>query len=75
MRLEVVAALLAGKTPWDVGPVARYDDFDGSYHRWTLGAYYGLPRETFRSMVTYEIVHEDGKRHDDRLLLWTQLRF
>jgi hypothetical protein len=25
-------------------------------------------------MATYEVVHEGG-RHDDRVLLWTQVRF
>ncbi|MEN9580170.1 MAG: hypothetical protein RJA70_3179, partial [Pseudomonadota bacterium] len=67
--------LMAGKTPWDVGPVVRYDVFDGESPRWTLGAYYGPPRASFRAIVTYEIFSEDGDRHDDRLLIWSQVRF
>ena len=73
-NLHAYYMLVAGKTPWDVGPVLRYDDFDAVYRRWTMGVYYGLPREVFRAMATYEVVHEGG-RHDDRVLLWTQVRF
>lgn len=67
--------LVAGKTRWDAGPVVRYDVFDSDSHRWTLGGYYGPPGQDFRAMVTYEVVTEDEFRHDDRVLVWTQLRF
>ena len=73
--LHAYYVLVAGKTPWDVGPVLHYDDFNSEVHRWTMGAYYGLPRETFRAMITFEVVTEAGKRHDDRLLVWSQVRF
>ena len=68
--------LLAGKTPWDVGPVARYDVLDlDAYDRWTFGAYYGGPKEALRAMVTYEIWEDEAGPHDHRLHLWTQVRF
>ncbi|MCZ6676169.1 MAG: porin [Candidatus Poribacteria bacterium] len=78
---------LVGKTPWRVGPVVRYDttDEDGDiFRRWTLGAYYGRPRDEFRVLVNYERQEEeveldDGSlevtRGDDRLYVWTQVRF
>lgn len=67
--------LVAGKTRWNLGPVVRYDTFDGTYNRWTAGGWYGAPREKFRVLVTYDWVKQDGERRDDRLLAWVQVRF
>jgi len=67
---------LEGKTRWRVGPIVRLDDFDDDFHRWTLGAYYGLPAEQLRFMVNYEYrQRKDGVRGDDKLYFWTQVRF
>ena len=67
--------LAAGKTPWDTGPVVRYDTFDGDeFHRWTFGAYWGALDARLRVMATYEIFEDDTGPHDHRLQLWTQVR-
>jgi phosphate-selective porin len=78
---------LVGKTPWRLGPLVRYDttDEDGDiFRRWTFGAYYGRPNDEFRVLVNYERQEEeveldDGSlevtRGDDRLYVWTQVRF
>lgn len=67
--------LAAGKTPWNAGPVVRYDvqDADG-FARWTFGAYGGAIDAKLRAMATYEIFEDDAGKHDHRLLLWTQAR-
>ena len=65
-----------GKTPWRVGPIARVDVFGDGYRRWTLGGYYALPDEPFRVLLTYELREKmDDLRGDDKLYLWTQVRF
>jgi hypothetical protein len=72
---------LVGKTPWDVGPIIRYDVFEDTFERWTLGAYYGEADAKLRVMLNYEYrkVFEDAEgnigRGDDKLYLWTQFRF
>ncbi len=67
---------LAGKTKWRIGPIVRYEDLDDEFKRYTLGAYYGLPAETWRLMANYEYRKvKDGVRGDDKLYLWTQVRF
>ena len=67
--------LAAGKTPWHIGPVVRYDasDADG-FGRWTFGGYWGSIDARLRAMATYEIFRDDAGPHDHRLLLWTQVR-
>ncbi len=68
--------LIAGKTPWDVGPVVRYDAADAEeFKRWTFGGYAGRPTARLRAMATYEIFEDEAGPHDHRLLLWTQARF
>ena len=66
--------LVAGKTPWKVGPILRYDTYDdetpGAYKRWTFGAYYGTRAAKLRLMVNYE--HRSDR--DDRLILWSQAK-
>ena len=67
---------VVGKTPWRVGPIARFDTSSDDFRRWTLGAFYGLPKEPFRVLVNYEYRKlRDGVRADDRLYVWTQVRF
>lgn len=67
---------LVGKTHWRVGPIARLDTFADEFRRWTLGGYYGLPNTPFRVMVNYEYRElKDGVRGDDKLYIWTQVRF
>ena len=72
---------LVGKTPWHIGPIVRYDVFGDAFARWTFGAYYGDAKDQFRVMVNYEYRQkfEDANGHvgrgDDKLYLWTQVRF
>lgn len=68
-----------GKTSRPLGPVLRYDAFLDEFTRWTVGAYYGLPNDAFRVLLNYEFRWEEGdvidNIADDRLYLWTQVRF
>lgn len=72
---------LVGKTPWHVGPIVRYDAFNDVFARWTVGAYYGEPKDKIRVMLNYEyrekFENNDGDvgRGDDKLYLWMQVRF
>lgn len=72
---------LIGKTPWHIGPIVRYDVFSDTFARWTVGAYYGEPKDRFRVLLNYEYREkfEDSLgnvgRGDDKLYLWTQFRF
>ena len=67
-------AMLVGKLPWKLGPVARFDVFD-DFRRWTAGAFYGLPGDTVRVLFNYEFWSDEAGRHDDKLYLWTQVVF
>jgi phosphate-selective porin len=67
---------VVGKTPYPVGPIVRYDVLGDEFQRYTFGAYYGLPDDRFRVLVNYEYRRlKDAVRGDDRLYLWTQVRF
>jgi hypothetical protein len=72
---------LVGKTPWHVGPILRYDVFSDTFERYTIGAYYGEPKDKIRVLLNYEYrkKFEDALgnvgRGDDKLYLWTQVRF
>lgn len=72
---------LVGKSRWHVGPIIRYDVFDDVFARWTIGAYYGEPKDKFRVMLNYEYRKrfEDSLgnigRGDDKLYVWAQARF
>lgn len=67
---------LVGKTSWRLGPIARYDVLGDEFKRWTFGAYYGLPSERLRVLFNYEYRKlKDGVRADDKLYVWTQVRF
>lgn len=68
---------VAGKTRWQVGPIVRLDTLsDNLFKRWTFGAYYGAPDAPFRVLFNYEQRKiRDGERADDKVYLWTQVRF
>ena len=67
---------LVGKTRWRIGPIVRYEDFDDEFKRYTFGAYWGLPHESIRFLLNYEYRKVfDAVRGDDKLYLWTQVRF
>jgi hypothetical protein len=58
------------------GPLVRYDQLNDEVRRWTFGAFYGLPAERFRVLLNYELRHTNaGVRGDDKLYVWTQVRF
>jgi hypothetical protein len=62
---------LAGKTPWKVGPVVRFDKHTDDYKRWTFGAYWGGRNARLRAMIDYE--HRIDR--DDRVIVWGQAKF
>ena len=68
---------VVGKTPWDIGPIVRYDMIsDDEFQRFTFGLYYGKADAPFRVMVNYELrLVREGARVDDKLYLWAQVRF
>jgi len=72
---------LVGKTPWPIGPIARMDLLSDEYRRWTFGLYYGRASDRFRVLVNYEYreIFEDDAgnlgRGDDKLYVWSQVRF
>jgi hypothetical protein len=67
---------VVGKTRWRIGPLLRLDTLADEFRRWTVGGYYGLPNVPFRVLVNYEIrTLKDGVRGDDKLYIWTQVRF
>ena len=67
---------LVGKAPHKLGPIFRYDTFGDEFQRYLFGAYYGEPDDGFRVLVNYEYRRlKDSLRGDDRLYLWTQVRF
>ena len=72
--------MMVGKTSKDFGSVLRYDTFNiDEFQRWTVGAYYGLPKHAVRFMLNYEFRFEEDdvidNAVDDRFYLWTQVRF
>ena len=72
---------LVGKTPWQIGPIARLDSVGEDYRRWTFGAYYGESKARFRVMFNYELreIFEDPTgnigRGDDKAYIWVQAKF
>lgn len=67
---------LVGKTRWKLGPLVRIDSFADEFRRWTFGGFYGLPNTPLRLLVNYERRgRKDGVRGDDKLYVWTQVRF
>ena len=72
--------LLVGKMAKPYGPLLRYDSFNtDEFQRWTVGAYYGRPNDAVRVLFNYEFRFEEDdiidNAADDRLYLWTQVRF
>jgi hypothetical protein len=71
--------MLAGKTPIHIGPTLRYEDMDGEFKRWTIGAYYGEPSARLRILANYEIRQVDDPEmplgEDNRFYLWLMVRF
>lgn len=70
-----------GKTPWNLGPVARVEAFDPDRdvagdlrRRWTLGGYYDITPIKARVILNYELDHSSVLR-DDALLVQTQVVF
>ncbi len=73
---------LALKTKWKLGPLARYDTFEDDWKVWTLGVFYGFPKDNFRILINYVmrgnvIDEEEGypNGHDDRLYIQMQVVF
>ncbi len=67
---------LVGKTPWNIGPVIRYDAWDAEeFSRLTAGAYWGAPDEPVRCIIHYERFEDEAGRHDGRVLSQAQVRF
>ncbi|HTE54112.1 MAG TPA: porin [Kofleriaceae bacterium] len=68
--------ILAGKTPWNIGPLVRYDVWDQEdFRRLTAGAYWGGPADAVRVIVHYEAFEDTDGRHDDRVLSQIQTVF
>ena len=68
----------AAKTPWKIGPLARYDATGDEFQRTTVGLYYGEPKDRFRVLVNYEFrskIIDIPEGHDDRLYIQLQLKF
>lgn len=73
--------LAYGKTPWQVGPVARAeyydpnDDVHGDHrHRYTFGAYYDYRPRNARLLLNYEL-DDSATRRDDALYAQVQVVF
>ena len=66
--------LLAGKTRWHSGPIARWDVLE-EFRRLTLGAYVGPPSSDVSLLLNYEIFRDDLGKHDDRYYARLQVRF
>jgi hypothetical protein len=72
--------LLTANTPWNLGPELRYENMDGEFTRWTIGAYYGKPSDRLRLLANYEIRNQEADPEfplglDNRFYLWLQVRF
>lgn len=68
--------LAAGKSPWKVGPVVRYDAWDlEEWSRITAGAYWGEPDDDVRVIVHYEHFEDEIGVHDGRVLGQAMVRF
>ncbi len=70
--------LIALKTKWKVGPLARYDVEEDEWKVLTLGAYYGNRKDKYRIIVNYVLrngITDIPRGHDDRLYIQMQIRF
>lgn len=73
--------LAAGKTPWNLGPIARVEMYDQNLEvasdrlgRYTLGVYADLKPVNCRLMVNLELDGSEVKR-DHALVSWVQVVF
>jgi hypothetical protein len=67
---------LVGKLPYRIGPIVRFDTLGDEYRRVTFGGYFGLAEDRLRVLLNYELrLLKDNERGDDKLYLWTQVRF
>lgn len=72
---SVIAAI---KTKWNVGPLARIEQFEDEFQRTTLGLFYGPPKDALRILLNYEIrsgITDIPEGHDDRFYVQVQVRF
>ncbi len=70
--------MLALKTKWKVGPLARYDTFQDEWKVPTVGVYYGNPKDKFRILINYMSrgnIKDIPEGHDDRLYVQMQVKF
>jgi len=74
-------ALVAGKTPWNLGPIARVEAFDPDVlapgdllRRYTLGAYADLKPVAARLLINLELDRSEDRR-DHALVSWVQVVF
>jgi hypothetical protein len=70
--------MIALKTRWKAGPLARYDTYQDEWKVPTFGLYYGLPKDKFRLLINYILrgnITDQPGGHDDRLYIQTQVRF
>ncbi len=71
-------AIIALKSKWNTGPLVRYDVFEDEWKVFTVGAYYGEPKDKFRVLLNYIFrgnITDIPNGHDDRLYLQMQLSF
>jgi phosphate-selective porin O/P len=74
-------ALVAGKTPWNLGPIVRVEAFDRDFgapgdllRRYTVGAYADVKQVNARLLVNLEIDDSETRR-DHALVSWVQVVF
>ena len=70
--------IAAGKTKWNIGPLARYEQFEDEFQRTTFGVYYGRPKDALRILLNYELrgnIKDIPEGHDDRFYVQVQVRF
>jgi Phosphate-selective porin O and P len=75
-RQSAYFVTVAGKTPWHLGPVLRYDAADaGGFWRVTAGMYWGEPDARVRLFSDYEYFEDDLGKHDARVETQLQVVF
>ena len=70
--------IIALKTKWNIGPLARYDTFEDEWKVVTLGAYYGQLTSKFRVLANYVFrsnIKDVPQGHDDRFYIQMQVKF
>ncbi len=75
-RQSAYFVTLAGKTPWHIGPVVRYETADlEQFKRFTAGLYWGKPKSRVRVLSDYEYFEDEFGKHDARVETQLQLVF